>query len=79
MYEAAALRLADANPEALPDVVAALLAMNAFDANGGLTMENVQYSLDYYVHAGELEPGLTAADAADLSYLEDVLQEIGRR
>ena len=78
-FEAAALRLSVADPQIVPDILDSYLAIDAFDANGGLTAEAVQYSLDYYVESQQLEPGLTVADVADFSYLEDVLDEIGRR
>jgi NitT/TauT family transport system substrate-binding protein len=40
-----------------------------FDA-AGLTEQNVQVTIDFFVRAGVLQGGMTAADAADLSFLQ---------
>jgi NitT/TauT family transport system substrate-binding protein len=40
-----------------------------FDA-AGLTEHNIQGTIDFFVRAGVLEGGMTAADAADLSFLQ---------
>jgi ABC-type nitrate/sulfonate/bicarbonate transport system substrate-binding protein len=50
-----------------------------WDANGVLTPENIRYTLDFLIEQGALPTGLTYEDVADLSYLDDVLAEIGRR
>ena len=47
--------------------------------NGGLTEEDLQYTIDFFTDAGVLEGDLTVEQAADLSYLEAVLEEIGRQ
>ena len=65
-------------PEALPKIADAYIAINAFDVNGGLSEETLQYSLDFYTNSGSLEAGLTLDDVADLSYLNEVLEEMGR-
>lgn len=50
-----------------------------WDVNGGYTLDSVQQNIDFLVKAGGLGPGLKAKDAADLSYLNAVLDEIGRK
>ncbi|MEJ3658474.1 ABC transporter substrate-binding protein [Actinomycetes bacterium KLBMP 9759] len=40
-----------------------------FDA-GALTEQNVQGTIDFFVRAGVIKPGMTANDAADLSFVE---------
>ncbi len=54
-------------------------SINGFDANGGLTAERVTYSLDFFVTAGQLQPGLTLEQVSDLSILNDVLAKLGRQ
>jgi NitT/TauT family transport system substrate-binding protein len=67
------------DPGVLPEIVAAHLRTNAWDVNGGLTEAAVRDSLQFFVRAGSLRPGLTAGQVADLAPLERVLHEIGRR
>jgi hypothetical protein len=50
-----------------------------WDANGLLTAENIQFTLDFLTEQGALPPGLTVEQVTDLSYLNTVLDEIGRR
>lgn len=47
--------------------------------NGGYTMESVQANIDFLVETAVLSPGLKPDDVADLSYLNAVLDEIGRQ
>lgn len=65
--------------ELLPQITQAHLDINTWDVNGGMTEKAIEYSLQFFVNAGELEPGLTVADVADLSFLEEALDEIGLR
>jgi ABC-type nitrate/sulfonate/bicarbonate transport system substrate-binding protein len=57
----------------------AFLSANTWDANGGFTVERIQLTLDLLIDAGTLDEGLTVEQVADLSYLNAVLDEIGRR
>jgi NitT/TauT family transport system substrate-binding protein len=66
------------SPDLLPQITQAHLDINSWDANGGMTEDGVEYSLQFFVNAGKLEPGLTVADVAELSFLEEVLEEMGR-
>jgi len=54
------------------------LRMDVWDANGGLTSERVQMTIDFLIAAKALPEGTTASRVADLSYLDAVLAEIGR-
>lgn len=82
------------NPKLLADAVTTFLKMdpaqaaqqsgvylknNIWDVNGGLTSDAVAYSVDFFIKSGALPPGLTAAKVSDLSYLDAVLNEIGRK
>jgi ABC-type nitrate/sulfonate/bicarbonate transport system substrate-binding protein len=78
LARAAAERLG-IDSEVLPQITDAYFAINAWDANGGLTTDDVQYTLDFFTGTGDLAPGLTVSQVSDLSYLEDVLAEIGRQ
>ena len=57
----------------------AILQGGMFDPNGGLTKENVQYTLDFLAGIKSGPAGLKADDVADFSYLNAVLDEMGRR
>lgn len=74
-----AARRLDFDPEILQAIVEAYFAINAWDPNGGLTQDAVDYTVAFFAESGELDPGLTAGDVADLSYLDEVLAEMGRQ
>ncbi|HET9013342.1 MAG TPA: ABC transporter substrate-binding protein [Gemmatimonadaceae bacterium] len=54
------------------------LAMHIWDGNGLLTAENVQSTIDFLIKANTLPAGTQTTQVADLSYLNAVLDEIGR-
>lgn len=54
------------------------LANGIWDANGGLTEENVRGTIDLYREIGALEGEIKVEDVADLSFLNAVLDEMGR-
>lgn len=60
-------------------IAQAYLALNMWDPNGGLTREDVQYSLDFFTKTNSIPEGMTVDSVADLSYLRQVLDEIGRK
>jgi NitT/TauT family transport system substrate-binding protein len=89
-----AQRLVAANPEilyaeaskriALDDrttraVADSHLSMGIWDGDGGLTEENVAYVLDFLIRMNAVPAHLRASGVADLSYLNSVLDEIGRQ
>jgi NitT/TauT family transport system substrate-binding protein len=55
------------------------LAQNAWDVNGGLTPQRVQDTLDFLIAANMLPSDLKADQVADLSFLDAVLKEVGRK
>lgn len=57
----------------------AYLSSNVWDVNGGMDQDAVAYSIDFFTKTGSLAPGLTVNSVADLSYLNGVLSEIGRK
>ena len=68
------------DPELLDSLVEAHLAVNFWDVNGGLSEEDIQYTLDFFTNVGNIEEGaVTVDDLADLSYLNEVLEEIGQQ
>jgi NitT/TauT family transport system substrate-binding protein len=73
------LEMEDEDIALLPQIVDALLAINNYPVNGGLTQESGQFTIDFFTDAGRLEPGLTAEEAFDLAHLESVLAEIGEQ
>lgn len=48
-----------------------------FPPNGGLDEQAVEDTIDFAIDAQSIEEGLSVEDAADLSYLETVLEELG--
>ncbi len=54
------------------------LAQDAWDVNGGLTAQRVQATLDFLIRSNMLPANLTADQVADLSYLDAVLNDLGR-
>ena len=54
------------------------LAMHIWDGNGLLTADNVQSTIDFLIKANALPPGTQTRQVADFSYLNAVLDEIGR-
>ena len=54
------------------------LRMDIWDVNGALTTANIQSTIDVLTTAKTLAPGLTAAQVSDLSYLNAVLNDLGR-
>lgn len=66
------------NEEILDDVVEQYVEFSLFDPNGGVTAENLEYTIDFFADAGSYPPGLSVEEAADLSHLNAVLDEIGR-
>ena len=67
------------DPAALPLIAEAYFQLNAWDVNGGLDEEAIEYSINFFVEGGSLEAGLTVDNVADLSFLNAVLDEIGRK
>ena len=66
-------------PETAKPIVDASLAAGAWDPNGALTEENVRFTLRFLKEVGAVPPTLGFEAVADLSYLNTVLGEIGRR
>lgn len=50
-----------------------------WDNTGSMTTETVQFNIDFLVAAEAIPPGLTVEDLVDLSYLNAVLDDIGRQ
>lgn len=78
LYDESVKRLS-LDPATARAVSDAHLQMGIWAADGGLTVENVQYTLDFLTRTGALQPGLKVEDVAELSYLRAVLDELGRQ
>lgn len=57
----------------------AYLTSGIWDADGGLTQVSVQSMIDLLTSGGALPAGVKVEDVSDLSYLDAVLKEIGRK
>ncbi len=66
-------------PDAAKPIVDASLAAGAWDPNGALTDENVKFTLNFLKEVAAVPATLEFQNVADLSYLNTVLGEIGRR
>lgn len=55
------------------------LAKVLWDVNGGMDLESIAYSIDFFTKSGSLPPGLRDTEVADLTYLDQVLAKIGRQ
>lgn len=71
------LDMDEADLELLPQIVDALIDIDNYPVDGGLDLEDGQYTLDFFIDSGRLEPGLEAEQVFDLSYLEAAIEEIG--
>lgn len=66
-------------PAVAQTVAATYLSRNFWDVNGRFTPEIVQQNVDFAIAAASLKPGMKASDVADLTFLNAVLDEIGRK
>jgi ABC-type nitrate/sulfonate/bicarbonate transport system substrate-binding protein len=53
--------------------------LGVWEVNGSLTAQNVQSTVDYLASKGSFSANTKANDVSDLSYLNAVLDEIGRQ
>jgi ABC-type nitrate/sulfonate/bicarbonate transport system substrate-binding protein len=74
-----AVRWLAMDAEVLTAILEAQMAAGSWNVNGGLDEESIQFTIDFFTQAGRLSPGLTAEDVSNLSYLNEVLDEIGRQ
>ena len=74
-----ALEQLKTEPKETTSVIDALIAAGAWDPNGALTQDNVQYTLDFLQETGAVAKTLRVEDVADLAPLNDVLKDIGRQ
>lgn len=78
LYAESAKRL-KIEPATIKVIADQYLQDGIWDLNGGLTNENLQSTMDFMVANGLTEKALPLQDVADLSYLNAVLDEIGRK
>ncbi|MGH2473211.1 MAG: ABC transporter substrate-binding protein [Candidatus Limnocylindria bacterium] len=68
-----------ADKTTIDDAAKQYVDLKIFDANGGLTEANFAGTIDFFASAGSIKPGMTVGTAADLSFLQAVLGELGRQ
>lgn len=78
LYDESSKRLGISSVEA-KESGDANLAINTWGQNGGVTQQNVAYTLDFLVKINAAPATLKVEDVSDLSYLDAVLKEIGRK
>jgi ABC-type nitrate/sulfonate/bicarbonate transport system substrate-binding protein len=67
------------SPEQAKTTADDYLAANIWDPNGGLSAESIKTTLEFLIQQGTIPAGLKVEDVADLSSLNSVLDEMGRR
>jgi NitT/TauT family transport system substrate-binding protein len=68
-----------ADKTTIDDAAKQYVDLKIFDANGGLTEANFAGTIEFFAGAGSIKPGMTVGTAADLSFLQAVLGELGRQ
>ncbi|HEV8534453.1 MAG TPA: ABC transporter substrate-binding protein [Candidatus Limnocylindria bacterium] len=63
----------------IDDAAKSYVDLKIFDPNGGLTEANFGGTIEFFAGAGSIKAGMTVSTAADLSYLQAVLGELGRQ
>jgi NitT/TauT family transport system substrate-binding protein len=63
----------------IDEAAKAYVDLKIFDVNGGLTEANFGGTIEFFAGAGSIKPGMTVGTAADLSFLQTVLGELGRQ
>jgi len=61
---------------ALDTVIKAYLDGKIFEDDGGLTTDNLAYSIKFFTDGGSLDKGLTVQGAADLTFLQLALKSL---
>ncbi len=70
------LKMEPATAKAIGDTY---LAHNIWKPNGDFSLDDAKYTLDFFVEIGSIPPGLDASKITDVTYLNAVLDEIGRK
>jgi ABC-type nitrate/sulfonate/bicarbonate transport system substrate-binding protein len=78
LYDESVKRL-NMDPATAKSTGDAWLKLGIWDPNGGLTSQNIQYTLDFLKGMNALPATLKVYDIADLTYLDAVLNKIGRK
>jgi ABC-type nitrate/sulfonate/bicarbonate transport system substrate-binding protein len=78
LYDEAVKRL-NMTPADAKEACAADLQYAMWDVNGGVTKQNIEATLTFLAQINQVASTLKADDVADLSYLNAVLDEIGRK
>lgn len=72
-----AMELLEMEPEIARETTDRYLAIQAWKPDGGLSLQTAQASIDFWTAAGELPPGIEAAQVVDLGPLEAALGSLG--
>jgi ABC-type nitrate/sulfonate/bicarbonate transport system substrate-binding protein len=78
LYDESVKRL-NLDPGTVKQIADSYLKLKVWDPNGSLTKDNLQFTIDFLTKNAGLTPGVKPDDVADLSYLNAVLGEIGRK
>jgi ABC-type nitrate/sulfonate/bicarbonate transport system substrate-binding protein len=63
----------------IDDAAKQYVDLKIFDVNGGLTEANFAGTIEFFTTAGSIKPGMTVGTAADFSFLQTVLSELGKQ
>jgi NitT/TauT family transport system substrate-binding protein len=67
----------DVDQKTLDETLAAYVDRKLFPVNGGLSLDNLEFTIKFFKDAGVLEKAISPADATDLSFLEAAVKDIG--
>ena len=75
---AAVIPLKAQDPALIPDITRTFVERNIWPLDGGFTPEIIDRTIQFYVSAGTLKPGLRGDQIGDYSLVRAVLKEIGK-
>ena len=65
------------NPDTIDVVAKAYVDKGLFPSDGGAALADIDYTIKFFVDGGSLKAGLTNQQAADLTFLNLVLKQLG--
>jgi NitT/TauT family transport system substrate-binding protein len=67
----------DVDKDTLEATLDAYLDRKLFPVNGGLTLDNLKFTIDFFADAGVIKEGITPEDSVDLTFLDKAVDELG--
>ena len=67
----------DVDKDTLDETLAAYVDRKLFPVNGGLSLDNLEFTIDFFAKAGVIKDKIKPEEATDLSYLDAALKDLG--